>query len=178
MVCSRCIMVVENTLRENNIDYKKVEMGEVELNQSLDNAKKQKLDQDLNKYGFSLIDSKKSRIIEKIKGLINELIQEKNNELRVNFSQFLSNELAMDYSYLSNLFSTTENITIEKYIINKKIEKIKELIMYDELSLSEIADVLHYSSVQALSNQFKKVTGFSPAYYKKLKEQKRTEANI
>ena len=84
----------------------------------------------------------------------------------------------MDYSYLSNLFSTTENITIEKYIINKKIEKIKELIMYDELSLSEIADVLHYSSVQALSNQFKKVTGFSPAYYKKLKEQKRTEANI
>lgn len=173
MVCSRCIMVVENVLESLKITDSKVTLGEVGLKNSLIDTQKQQLQSELLKVGFALIDDKKSMTIERVKNLIIDLIQNKNNNIHMNYSQFLAKELGMDYSYISSLFSSIENITIEKYIILQKIEKVKELMMYDEYSLNQISDLLNYSSVQALSGQFKKITGFSPAYYKKLKENKR-----
>lgn len=177
MVCTRCIMVVENVFSQLSISVNSVSLGDAVLPTELTQIEKDKLQNELIKFGFALIDDRKSRTIERIKNLVTDLIQNQNNNIHVNYSQYLSKELGMDYSYLSNLFSSIENSTIEKYIINQKVEKIKELMMYDELSLNEIADLLHYSSIQALSNQFKKTTGFSPVYYKKLKENKRNVIN-
>ncbi|WP_431210487.1 helix-turn-helix domain-containing protein [Puia sp. P3] len=131
------------------------------------------LDGSLRKLGFELIDDKKSRIIEKIKTSIIKLVQEPGELGTVNLSDYLAERLHYEYTYLSNLFSGVEGTTIEKYFIAQKIEKVKELLVYDELSLSEIADQLGYSSVAALSTQFKKVTGLTPTYFKSLKDHKR-----
>lgn len=175
MVCRRCKMAVASELDKLGIKTLSVGLGEVELQQPIDDAKKATLSANLNVLGFELIDDKKSKVIERIKNLIIDLVHYRNNDLKMNLSQHLSTELGQEYSALSNLFSEVEGTTIEQYFIAQKIERVKELITYDELSLSEIAYQLNYSSVAYLSNQFKKVTGFSPTYFKNLKSQKRKQ---
>ena len=175
MVCSRCKMVVKSVFENMGIIPLSVELGVVELENDIQEAEKQELLKSLRGFGFDLIDDKKSKTIDKIKTLIIDLVQNKNNDLKINLSDYISQELHQDYNTLSNLFSEVENTTIEKYFMNQKIEKVKELIIYDELSLSEIAYSLNYSSVSHLSNQFKKITGFSPTYFKNLKSIKRRQ---
>jgi len=173
MVCNRCIMVVKNELDKLGFKTVNISLGEVELAIDLTESKKISLNNHLKTLGFELIDDKKSRIIEQIKSFIIEIIQQNNGELKSNLSDFLSNNLNHDYTYLSNLFSEVEGTTIEKYYIAQKIEKVKELLVYDELSLSEIAFQMNYSSIGYLSNQFKKVTGLTPTHFKNIKENKR-----
>lgn len=168
MVCNRCKMVVKHELEKLGFTVQSIELGEAEIEPELNAKSREETDHVLKKFGFELIDDKKSRIIEKIKNLIVDLVQNRNNELRVNLSDYLSGELNLDYPYLSNLFSQVEGITIEKFFIAQKIERVKEWLVYDELSLSEIAFRLHYSSVAHLSSQFKKVTGLTPAHFKKM----------
>lgn len=175
MVCSRCRMVVKSVFESMGVDAISVELGEVELKNDLSVSQKSELIKSLRAVGFDLIDDKKTKTIDKIKTLIIDLVQNKNNNLKTNLSEFLFQELHQDYNTLSNLFSEVENTTIEKYFINQKIEKVKELIIYDELSLSQIAYSLNYSSVSHLSNQFKKVTGFSPTHFKNIKTIKRKQ---
>ena len=175
MVCSRCKMVVKTVFENIGINTISIELGEVELKNELQENQKQELLKNLRVIGFDLIDDKRSKTIDKIKTLIIDLIYNKNNDLKTNLSDYLSQQLHQDYNTLSNLFSEIENTTIEKYFINQKIEKVKELIIYDELSLSEIAYSLNYSSISHLSNQFKKITGFSPTYFKNLKSIKRRQ---
>ena len=175
MVCSRCKMVVKSVFENIGINPIGVELGEVELKNDIEENQKQELLKSLRAIGFDLIDDRKSKAIDKIKTLIIDLVQNKNNDLKSNLSDYLSQQLHQDYNTLSNLFSEVENTTIEKYFMNQKIEKVKELIIYDELSLSEIAYSLNYSSVSHLSNQFKKTTGFSPTYFKSIKSVKRRQ---
>ncbi len=175
MVCSRCKMVVKSELEKLGLHPISVELGEVEIQENHIDSQKVNLLINLRLLGFDLIYNKKSKTIEKIKTLIIDLVHNKNNELNINLSEYLSNHLLQDYNALSNLFSEVEGTTIEKYFINQKIEKVKELLMYDEMTLSEIAYQLNYSSVGYLSNQFKKVTGFSPTYFKQLKVKKRKQ---
>lgn len=175
MVCRRCKMVVKAELEKLGLQPLSVELGEVEILESnIEEVKKQLL-HNLRSLGFDLIDDKKSRTIESIKNLIIDLVHNKHNQINLNLSDYLAQELAQDYSTLSNLFSQVEGITLEKYFIQQKIEKVKELLIYDEMTLGEIAFLLNYSSVQHLSNQFKKVTGFSPSYFKQLKANKRRQ---
>lgn len=173
MVCNRCVMVVRDEMEKLGLDVSNVILGEVWLNQELSNEQKEKVRETLEPLGFELIDDRKSRNIEKIKNIIIDLVHHKDSLLQTNLSDLLSAELNHDYSYLSNLFSEVEGTTIEKYFIAQKIEKVKELLVYDELSLSEIAYRLNYSSVAYLSNQFKKVTGLTPSHFKQIKETKR-----
>jgi AraC-like DNA-binding protein len=173
MVCSRCIMVVASELDKLGFNYSLVSLGEVELNENIADSQKYEIERHLKKFGFELIDDKKSRTINKIKTLIIDLVQNRQNDLTTNLSDYISDHIRQDYNTLSNLFSEIENTTIEKYFISQKIEKVKELIIYDELSLSEIAYSLNYSSVSHLSHQFKKVTGFTPTYFKTIKAIKR-----
>lgn len=175
MVCGRCKMVVKSELDKLGLQTIAVELGEVELQDNITDSQKEILLKNLQALGFDLIDDKKSKTIEKIKNLIVDLVHHKNNELKVNLSDYLVENLNQDYSTLSNLFSEIENTTIEKYFISQKIEKVKELLIYNELSLSEIADMLNYSNVAHLSNQFKKITGFTPTYFKQLKDKKRIQ---
>lgn len=173
MVCHRCIMVVQNELDKLGIHATNVKLGEAQLEKELSDEEKNKLEKSLTQLGFELIDDKKSRIIEKIKTVIINLVHHQDNDNKTNLSDLLSKELHHDYHYLSNLFSEVEGTTIEKYFIAQKIEKVKELLVYDELSLSEIAFQLNYSSVAHLSNQFKKVTGLTPSHFKQIREDKR-----
>lgn len=174
MVCDRCILVVRQQLEKAGIDYKNVQLGEVELGEAPTEQQMQQLKDQLQQLGFEILDDKKSTIVEKIKNTIIQLIQHADDEvLTKKLSVLLEEKMQMDYHYLTTLFSSIEGITIEKYVILQRIEKAKELLMYDELSLSEIADQLGYSSVQHLSNQFKKTTGLTPSYFKQLKENKR-----
>jgi AraC-like DNA-binding protein len=166
-------MVVKSELEKLGLHPITVELGEVELLETTIDLLKEDLLKVLNSLGFELIDDKKSKIIEKTKTLIIDLVHHKNNDLNTNLSHYLANELQHDYNSLSNLFTEVEGTTIEKYFISQKIEKVKELLIYNEQSLSEIAYQLQYSSVAHLSNQFKKMTGFSPSYYKQLKNKKR-----
>ena len=173
MVCNRCIMVVQNELDKLGLDVKNIKLGEVTLDKEPTTDEINKLDKALILLGFELIDDKKSRVIEKIKNVIIDLVHHQDNNTKTNLSDVLSSQLHHDYNYLSNLFSEVEGTTIEKYFIAQKIEKVKELLVYDELSLSEIAFRLNYSSVAYLSNQFKKVTGLTPSYFKRIREDKR-----
>lgn len=173
MVCNRCIMVVQNELEKLNLDVNTVNLGRVDLNTPLQPSDKIKLKSALLPLGFELIDDRKSRIIESIKNIIIGVVHYQKSDIKINLSDLLSSELKFDYNYLSTLFSEVEGTTIEKYFIAQKIEKVKELLVYDELSLSEIAHRLNYSSVAYLSNQFKKVTGLTPSHFKQIKEQKR-----
>ncbi|MRX38323.1 helix-turn-helix domain-containing protein [Flavobacterium sp. LC2016-23] len=175
MVCSRCKMVVKSEFEKLGLHTISVELGEVEIQEEITENQKRDLLERLHSLGFDLLDDKKSKTIEKIKNLIIDLVHHKNNELKINLSDYLSENLHQDYNTLSNLFSETENTTIEKYFISQKIEKVKELLIYNELSLSEIADILNYSNVAHLSNQFKKITGFTPTYFKQLKNKKRIQ---
>ena len=173
MVCSRCKMIVESEFQRLGMSPISVDLGEIVLDKTPTPEQLMDLDKVLKQYGFERIDDRKSLIIEKIKTTIVELVHYTEGSLSENLSVILTNALHLDYNYLSNLFSEVEGTTIEKYLIAQRIEKAKELIVYDELSLSEIADKLGYSSVAYLSNQFKKVTGLTPTFYKTLKAHKR-----
>lgn len=175
MVCNRCILVVKSELEKLGQEVLSIELGEVVLKNEISVNDKKDIAKQLETFGFEILNDSSSKTIEKIKTILIDLVQNKNNNINVTLSDYLIQNLHQDYSKLSNLFSTVEGISIEKYFINLRIEKVKELIVYDELSLSEIADLLNYSSVAHLSNQFKKVTGFSPSYFKKIKESKRKE---
>jgi AraC-like DNA-binding protein len=173
MVCNRCKMVVRAELEGLGYAPQSVELGEVTLDREISEAEKGKIDNRLHELGFSLIDDKKSLLIERIKTLIVELVHHQNSELKTNLSEYLSSRLHHDYSYMTNLFSEVEGTTIEKYFIAQKIERVKELLVYDEMTLSEIAFQLNYSSVAHLSNQFKKVTGLTPSHFKQIRLEKR-----
>jgi AraC-like DNA-binding protein len=175
MVCNRCKMVVKSELEKIGLHPVSVELGEVELLQDLKENEKQTVAKKLSQLGFELLDDKISRTIERIKNLIVDLVHYKNEKLKTNLSNYLAEDLKQDYSALSNLFSETEGITIEHYFIAQKIERAKELLVYNELTLSEIAFQLNYSNVAHLSNQFKKTTGFTPTHFKKLKDKKRNQ---
>lgn len=174
MVCNRCIMVVEDILKQVGIVPIAVNMGEVILQEPLNDTIKEDLKNRLESVGFELIDNKKIRLIEKIKNAIIKLVRQDNNDLKSNnLSDYIVEEVNLDYTYVSNLFSEIENTTIEKYFILQKIERVKELLVYDELSLSQIAFLLNYSSTAHLSTQFKKITGLTPSHFKQIKENKR-----
>ena len=173
MVCSRCKMVVKNQFEYIGLQPISVELGEVEIKQTPSASQMTQLNTALKALGFEIIDDRKVQTIEKIKNLIVTLVHHSNNEISTNLSTFISSQLLQDYNYLSNLFSEVEGTTIEKYFIAQKIEKVKELLVYNKMTLSEIADQLGYSSVAYLSNQFKKVTGLTPSHFKTLKENKR-----
>lgn len=173
MVCDRCIMVVRNELDKLGLDAKNIKLGEVTLTKEITPTEKEAVVRTLEPLGFEVIDDKKGRIIEKIKNTIIDLVHRQDGEVKTNLSDVLSDKLHHDYNYLSNLFSEVEGTTIEKYFIAQKVEKVKELLVYDELSLSEITFRLNYSSVAYLSNQFKKVTGLTPSYFKQIRDDKR-----
>lgn len=178
MVCKRCIKVIEDEFAKNGLTIKEIELGKVRLATELNKEKLEEVRQLLEENGFELIDDKRSQLIDKIKTIIIERVHYSDNTFEfTNSSDYIAQELGYNYSYLSKLFSSVEGITIEKYIINQKIEKVKELLVYDELTLSEISYQLGYSSVQHLSKQFKKVTGLSPSEFKKLKENTRKPLN-
>ena len=173
MVCSRCIMAVESELQKFGLHPISVELGIVEISENLDKEQEQNLNERIKVLGFEIIDDKKSRVVEKVKNLITDLIYFNDNNFKTNLSDYLVLAINQDYSYISNLFSQQESTTIEQYYILQKIERVKELLIYDELNLNEIAFQLHYSSPSHLSKQFKKVMGITPTAFKNLKEQKR-----
>jgi len=172
MVCNRCIAVVKQVLKQQGLHPDTVVLGEVSLaEKNLSVGDLKKLDEALQEHGFERIDDRKSRVIESIKTkVINLIHHEESGSRKLNWSTILSEELHLEYNYLSSLFSSVEGITLEHYIINQKIERAKELLFYDELNLTQIADRLGYSSVAHLSTQFKKVTGMTPSGLKKSRE--------
>jgi len=174
MVCIRCKMVLKDELTKLGLHYTAVELGEVEVVENISVKQHDQLKAGLLKWGLELMDDKKSVLIQKIKNVIVELVHYSEEPLTVNFSEFLSSKLNHDYTYLSNLFSEVQGITIEKFIITHKIERVKELLVYNELNLTQIAALLHYSSVAHLSTQFKKTTGLTPSHFKQLKEKRRS----
>lgn len=167
MVCPRCVMAVEAALKELDVSFQQVELGQVHLAQGISADQRRALGAKLRALGFELLEPGKSAIISRIKSLIVEQVHHSKEPLTVNLSTYLADKFAYEYSYLSRLFSAVEGITIEKYLTRQKIEKVKELLFYDELSLSEIAFELNYSSVAYLSSQFKKETGMTPSQFKK-----------
>ena len=175
MVCNRCIKVVREEMEKLNYNVFEIELGEVILTIDKDNFNMDRIRTALENNGFELIDSRNANIIERVKILIINLIHHNSfkNLSEINLSDEIGKEAGLSYQYVSTLFSSMQGITIEKYIIHQKIEKVKELLVYAELTLSEIAYSLGYSSVQQLSNQFKKITELSPSYFKKLKSKKR-----
>jgi AraC-like DNA-binding protein len=174
MVCIRCKMVVKDELTKLGLRYTFVELGEAEIMDDISVVQHDQIKEALLKSGLELLDDKKSVLIQKIKNVIVELVHYSEEPLTVNFSEFLSRKLQHDYTYLANLFSEVQGTTIEKFIIGHKIERVKELLVYNELNLTEIAYLMHYSSVAHLSTQFKKVTGLTPSHFKKLKDKRRS----
>ena len=174
MVCDRCILVVRQQLDELGLAYHNIQLGEVSLNATPSAEKKHELKKNLENLGFELLDDKKSGLVEKIKAcIIRQVQQPLPDEPQQKFSVLLEEKLAVDYPALSHLFSSTEGITIEKYLILQRIEKAKELLVYGEMTLGEIAERLGYSSVQHLSQQFKKTTGLTPSAFRLLKDNRR-----
>jgi AraC-like DNA-binding protein len=174
MVCIRCKMVVKEELAKLGLHYTSVELGEAEIMENISPQQYDQIKTALLKSGLELMDDKKSVLIQKIKNIIIELVHYSEEPLSVNFSEYLSQKLNHDYTYLANLFSEVQGTTIEQFLIAHKIERVKELLVYNELSLTEIAYQMHYSSVAHLSAQFKKVTGLTPSHFKKLKNKRRT----
>lgn len=174
MVCDRCIMVVKKLLTDAGIHVNTIQLGQIEIMEEPTAQQTETIKNLLLENGFELLDDKKAKLVEKIKTTIVSLIHGKEAEdLNLKLSAILEEKLQTDYHYLSTLFSSVEGVTIERYTILQRIEKVKELLMYDEKSLSEIAYEMGYSSVQHLSQQFKKVTGLTPSHFKQLKENKR-----
>jgi AraC-like DNA-binding protein len=164
---------VKSELEKLGLHYRNVKIGEADIIEDMSPVQLEKLDIALKKSGLLLMDNKKSILVEKIKTTIIELVHYSEDQIKVNLSDYLSEKLNYDYTYLANLFSEVKGITIEKFYLTHKIEKVKELIVYDELNISEIAFKMHYSSVAHLSNQFKKITGLTPSHFKKLKNKRR-----
>lgn len=176
MVCHCCKMTVAAQLRKMGLVHTHLELGEVHLLQPTKKKQRTHLKKELHKYGLELMEDKKAIMVEKIVLIIVNIIHSKEDDLPfLNFSTYLTNQLNQDYHSLSALFSKTKGITIEHFIILHKVERIKELIMYDELTITEIAFKLHYSSPAHLSNQFKKVTGLTPTFFKNIKNKKRRQ---
>jgi AraC-like DNA-binding protein len=173
MVCIRCQMVVKAELEKLGVRYVDVLIGEANTVEDVSKEQLERLDIALRKSGLQLMDDKRSILVEKIKSAVIELVHYTDEQIKTNLSDFLSEKLNYDYTYLANLFSEVKGITIEKFYLTHKIEKVKELIVYDELNLSEIAYKMHYSSVAHLSNQFKKITGLTPTHFKMLKNKRR-----
>ncbi|MEO6166021.1 MAG: AraC family transcriptional regulator [Chitinophagales bacterium] len=173
MVSLRCKMLVKEELKKLGLSYIIVELGMVEIMEQITTEQRDKLKENLLKSGLQLLDDHKSILIEKIKNAIIEMVHHAEEFSKVNHSEFLAQKLNHDYTYLANLFSEVQGITIEHYVIAHKIEKVKELLVYDELNLTQISYQLNYSSVAHLSNQFKKVTGLTPSHFKKLKDTRR-----
>ena len=174
MVSIRCKMVVKSELEKLGLHYTVIDLGHVEIKEDIASEQREQLKDALLKSGLELMDDKKAMLIEKIKNVIVEMVHYTDDVPRVNFSDYLSEKLNYDYTYLANLFSEVTGITIEHFIIAHKIERVKELLLYDELNLTQISYKLNYSSVAHLSNQFKKVTGLTPTFFKKLKEKRLT----
>jgi AraC-like DNA-binding protein len=172
MVSIRCKMVVKSELDKMGLHYGVVDLGEVHINEQINDEQRDQLKQALLASGLELMDDKKAILVERIKNVIIEMIHYEDELPKTNFSDYLSEKLNYNYTYLANLFSETKGITIEHFMILHKIERVKELILYDELNLSEIAWKLHYSSVAHLSHQFKKITGLTPSYFKALREKR------
>jgi YesN/AraC family two-component response regulator len=172
MVSLRCKMIVKSELEKMHLPFTVVELGEVEVTEELSSEQQQEFKTSLLKFGLELMEDKKSILIEKIKNIVVEMIHYSDEPPVLNFSAYLSEKLKYDYNYLSNLFSEVKGTTIEHFIISHKIERAKELLLYNELSLTEIAEKLHYSNVAHLSNQFKKVTGLTPTFFKKMKHKR------
>lgn len=172
MVSLRCKMLVKSELEKLGLTCSSVELGYVDIKEEITQDQLEAFSKNLKKSGLELLDDKKNILVEKIKAVIIEMIHYSDEVPKVNDSAFISEKLNYDYTYLSNTFSEVKGITIQQYIIQHKIEKVKELLIYDELSLTEIAYKLHYSSVAHLSNQFKKVTGLTPTYFKELKDRR------
>lgn len=174
MVCIRCKMVVKEELTKLGLHYTSVELGEAEVLEKISTEQHDQISAALLKWGLELMDDKKSVLIQKIKNVIVELVHYSEEPLAINFSEFLSQKLNHDYTYLANLFSEVQGTTIEKFLIAHKIERVKELLVYDELNLTEIAYKMHYSSVAHLSAQFKKITGLTPSHFKQLRYKRRS----
>lgn len=173
MVSTRCKMAVKEALKNLGLHFIVVDLGEVEVMETISANQRESLAIALRESGLELMDDKRSVLIEKIKNVIIEMVHYSNEPNKMNFSDFLSEKLHHDYTYLANLFSEIQGTTIEQFIISHKIERIKELIIYDELNITEIAWKMNYSSVAHLSNQFKKVTGLTPSHFKQLKTKRR-----
>jgi len=174
MVSNRCKMAVKEELKKLGLHFIVVDLGEVDIMEDISIEKREELKSALASSGLELMDDKRSMLIEKIKNIIIDMVHHSDEMIRVNYSDYLSEKLNHDYTYLANLFSEVQGTTIEHFIISHKIERIKELIIYNELNITEIAFKMNYSSVAHLSNQFKKVTGLSPSHFKKLKDKRRS----
>lgn len=174
MVCIRCQMAVKAELDKLGLHHTRVEIGETEIMEELSAEQRDILSNSLRMIGLELLEDKRNIMVEKIKTIIIELVHYNEDQIKTNLSDYLSEKLNHNYTYLSNLFSEIKGTTIEKYYLSNKIEKVKELLVYDELNLTEIAWKMHYSSVAHLSNQFKKMTGLTPSHFKNLKNKNRS----
>jgi AraC-like DNA-binding protein len=174
MVSNRCKIVVKEELKKLNLHFILLDLGEVEILEQITEEQRLQLKAQLLNVGLELMDDKKGILIEKIKNAIIEMVHHTDEIIKIKFSDFLSKKLGHDYTYLANLFSEVQGTTIEQFVISHKIERIKELIIYGELNMTEIAWKMHYSSVAHLSNQFKKVTGLTPSHFKQLKDKRRS----
>lgn len=175
MVCDRCKLVVRQELDKAGISYSNIELGEIDFNESPSSEALGTFSKNITALGFEIIEDKTARLVSSVKAAVLEFVRNPSQQSRkLKFSSYLADKLNKDYNYISNLFSELEGTTIEQYLIHQKIERVKELLVYDELNLSEVAHQLGYSSVQHLSNQFKKVTGLTPSHFKNLGEKKRT----
>lgn len=173
MVCLRCILLVRELLEGEGVPVEDVQLGYACIRGELEPEQLRKLNRALKQLDLSLICDKKEILTERVKNLVIEMVHHSEELPKINYSTYLSEQLSLNYTYISNTFSEVTGSTIENYIISNKIERVKELLMYDELSLTQIADIMHYSSVAHLSNQFKKITGYTPSWYKKQKKKKR-----
>lgn len=174
MVSNRCKIAVKDELKRLGLHFIVVDLGEVEIMESLSIVQLTEVKEALRGAGFDLMDDKRAVLIEKIKNVVIDMVHHSDEMIKINFSDFLSEKLNHDYTYLANLFSEVQGTTIEQFVIAHKIERIKELIIYDELNITEIAWKMNYSSVAHLSNQFKKMTGLSPSHFKQLKTMRRS----
>jgi AraC-like DNA-binding protein len=174
MVSNRCKIAVKEELKKLGLHFIVVDLGEVEIMENISGEQREQVKTALFNSGLELMDDKRAVLIEKIKNVIIEIVHHTDEMIKINFSDFLSEKLNHDYTYLANLFSEVQGTTIEQFLISHKVERIKELIIYGELNITEIAWKMNYSSVAHLSNQFKKVTGLSPSHFKQLKDKKRS----
>ncbi len=174
MVSTRCKMLVKDELKKLNLHFIVVDLGEIEIMETITNEQRDQLNTALKLSGLELMDDKKAVLIEKVKNIIIEMVHYFDELPSINYSDYISSKVGLDYTYISNIFTEVKGLTIQQFIINHKVERIKELIIYDELNITEIAWKMNYSSVAHLSNQFKKITGLSPSHFKLLKDKRRT----
>jgi len=173
MVSLRCKMMVQQELKNLGLRYHSVDLGVAEILEDITKKQRRQLKENLSKSGLELMDDKRAILIERIKNVVTEMIHYSDEFPKENYSDYISKKMGYDYAYLSHTFSEVKGTTLQHYIIVHKIERVKEFLLYDELSLTEISYKLDYSSVAHLSNQFKKITGLSPSFYKELKRKRR-----